>query len=379
MRIGSDGLSLEAGDGRVQAPDRFLQAFEHAPLAMALVGGDDRVLHANPALSRLAGYGRPELHGRALAELTHPDDRAAAGAARRSVVRGEVPSSTVEARLVRPDGRSVWVSISCAAAGDEDGRAGGLVVQLVDVTERKRVERDLTRSNAELGSFAYLAAHELKSPLQSLSGFTALLDRVYGPGLDPQAREFVRWIMDGAGRMDSLIDALLAYCVVDRTETVLAPVALQGVFHDALGQVGREVTSRGATVSADALPIVTGDPVQLGQLLQNLLANALKFVPEGRPPQIHVSAERTADGWMITVADNGIGVEDGARERIFTMFERLHPRERYQGTGIGLSICKRIVERRGGAIWVEPDPTGGSRFRFSLPDVAPEGATLSAA
>ena len=137
--------------------------------------------------------------------------------------------------------------------------------------------------------------------------------------------------------------------------------------------------SYGAVVSAGDLPIVTGDPVQLGQLLQNLLANALKFVPDGRPPEIHVSAERTAGGWTITVADNGIGVADADRERIFTMFTRLHPRERYKGTGIGLANCKRIVEGRGGNIWVEPHAGGGSRFRFSLPDVVPPPSSLPTA
>jgi light-regulated signal transduction histidine kinase (bacteriophytochrome) len=124
-------------------------------------------------------------------------------------------------------------------------------------------------------------------------------------------------------------------------------------------------------VKAAPLPVVLGDPFQLGQLIQNLLANALKFVPDGQSPHVEVSAERTDQGWLVTVADNGIGVEDVSSDRIFAMFERLHPRERYKGTGIGLSICKRIVERRGGAIWVEHNQPGGSRFRFSVPDTAP--------
>ena len=374
MVLGSDGPSLDAVTATIPRPERFFRVFEDAPLAMALVGAADRVLYANPALSHLTGHCRHELGELTLAELTHPADRDAAGAARRSVARGEVVSSAADARVLRRDRREVWTSMSCSATGD-----GDLVVQLVDITERKRAERDLARSNAELSSFAYLAAHELKSPLQALIGFTALLDRVHGDRLDPQGREFLGWILDGTARMDALIDALLAYCLVDRSETVLGPVALEAVLGDALGQVGREVNARGAVVSTGALPTVTGDPVQLGQLLQNLLANALKFVPDGRPPQIDVSAERAADGWTVTVSDNGIGVADGDRERIFTMFARLHPRERYQGTGIGLAICKRIVERRGGAIWVEPDPSGGTRFRFSVPDVVPPASTLPAA
>jgi PAS domain S-box-containing protein len=345
-------------------------AFDDAPLATALVGFDDRVRYANPALCRLTGYGADRLVALRVADLTHPDDRGAALAARRSVADGASPTSTTEARLVRPDGRVVWASMSCArtAGADDDGPC--LVVQLVDVTEQRQAERELTRSNAELSSFAYLAAHELKSPLQALSGFASLLDRVHGPQLDPQGREFVGWIVDGASRMDALVETLLSYCSVDTAETVLAPVALDEVVAEALAQLDGEVRCRAAIVTVDPLPLVTGDPVQLGQLLQNLLANALKFVPKGRRPQIHVSAARDADAWTVTVADNGIGVDDDARERIFAMFERLHPRERFKGTGIGLSICKRIVERRGGTIWVEPDPAGGSRFRFRLPDVA---------
>jgi PAS domain S-box-containing protein len=361
---------LDAVIAGAPAPEAgFLRVFEDAPLAMALLGADERVVYANPALSRLTRRCRHDLVNLPLADLIHPDDRDGAEAARRSVVRGEVLSSTTDARLLWPDGKVVWASISCSATGE-----GQRVVQLVDVTRRKRAERELARSNAELSSFAYLAAHELKSPLQALTGFTALLERVHGDQLDSQGREFLGWILDGAGRMDTLIDALLAYCVVDRSETVLAPVALQAVLEDALGQVDREGArppgrrAHGADADRD------GDAVQLGQLLRNVLANALKFVPDGRRPEVDVSAERTADGWTVTVADNGIGVADGDRERIFTVFARSHPRERYKGTGIGLAICKRIVERRGGTIWVEPNPAGGSRFRFSVPDLPPARA-----
>ncbi len=343
----------------------FRGAFAHAPLPMALVGPGDAVLYANPALCRLTGYRREQLGALTVAELSHPDDREVAAQSLRSVANGSRASSVTDARLLRPDGRTVWVSLSCSAT--EDGSY--LVVQMVDVTDQRWTERELSRSNAELGSFAYLAAHELKAPLQTISGFAGFLDHVYGPGLEPQAREFVNWIVEGAGRMNSLIEDLLGYCAVDVAETVLEPVALDGVVAEALHQLDWEVACRGALVTVDPLPTVTGDPVQFGQLLQNLLANALKFVPEGRRPEVHVSAERIANGWTLTVADNGIGVEDAARERIFSMFERVHPRERYKGTGIGLTLCKRIIERRGGTIWVEPNPTGGSRFCFRMPDV----------
>jgi len=359
----------------VPAAECFRRAFEYAPLAMALVGADDQVVYANPALCRLTGYRADQLGALTLPELIHSDDRPAATAACRAVVDGSRPEATVDVRLARPDGRTAWVSLSCATAPDE-GEGGGLIVQMVDVTEQQWTVRELTRSNAELSSFAYLAAHELKSPLQTLSGFSGLLARMYGPALDPRAQEFVGWIVEGTARMNSLIEDLLAYCSFDNAEPVMQPVALEWVVREALRQLQGEVSARSAIVVVDDLPTVTGDRAQLGQLLQNLLANALKFVPEGRRPEVRVSAERVGSGWTLTVADNGIGVEDAARERIFAMFERLHPRERYKGTGIGLSICKRIVERRGGTIWVEPNAGGGSRFRFRLPDVA---ATTGAA
>lgn len=359
-----------------QPPGR--DGFEYAPLPMAVAELDDRVLYANPAMRSLTGYGAEELGALTIADLTHPEDRESAARARRSVAAGDAPVATVDARLVRPDGRTVWASISASSAPDG---AGGrcLMVQMVDITEQKRRECELTRSNAELSSFAFLAAHELKSPLQALSGFTALLERVHGPLLDPQAREFVAWIADGAGRMDALVEDLLAYCSVDIDETVLAPVFLDDVVAETLAQLDTDVTSRGAVVDVQRLPRISGDPVQLGQLLRNLLANALKFVPQGRRPEIHLSAERGPGAWTITVADNGIGIDDAASERIFAMFERLHPRERFKGTGIGLSICKRIVERRGGRIWVEPNPAGGSRFRFLVPDVLVHESALPAA
>ncbi|MDQ6728393.1 MAG: PAS domain S-box protein [Actinomycetota bacterium] len=354
-----------------EAQQRFRLAFEHAPIGMAVVSPDDHFLEVNPSLCRMAGLTEDELLVRALADLSHPEDREAAAAARRGLLGGGGASSTIETRLRRPDGRVIWALVGCSVVRDDDGRPSQLVAQVVDITEQKRAERELTRSNTDLSTFAYLAAHELKSPLQAVSGFASLLDRVHGPSLDDQGREFVAWIVDGSARMNALIEDLLTYCSVDAAEPVLAPVALDRVVGDALAQIERESAGPAAHVAGDPLPVVTADEFQFAQLFQNLLANAVKFVPPGATPQVHLSAERTPDGWTLTVADSGIGIDDAHRDRIFSMFERLHPRERYKGTGIGLAICKRIVERRGGAIWVEPNGGGGSRFRFTVPDAVP--------
>jgi len=356
-----------AGDGLLY----FGPAFEHAPVGMALVGPENRLLQVNPALCRMAGLPGHELLGRDLADLSHPDDRDAATAFRGRVFAGERPTSTLETRLRRADGMVVWALVGGSLVRGPGGETKQLVVQVVDITAQKRAERELARSNADLSGFAYLAAHELKSPLQAISGFASLLERLHGPSLDAQAQGFVGWILDGSSRMNALIEDLLTYCSVDALGPALGPVPLDDAMSDAVAGMEEEMAERAAAVDADALPVVTADSMQVGQLLQNLLANALKFVPPGTRPIVHLSAERGAEGWTVTVADNGIGVDDPDRERIFSMFERLHPRERYEGTGIGLSICKRIVERRGGTIWVEPNPGGGSRFRFTIPDAVP--------
>lgn len=354
-----------------EAEQRFRLAFEHAPIGMAVVGLDDRFLEVNPALCAMAGVAEVDLLGRPMGALSHPDDRHPAAAARRGLIDGGEVSDTIETRLVRPDGRVVWALVSASVARDGAGRPSHLVAQVVDISRQKQAEAELTRSNADLSSFAYLAAHELKAPLQSVSGFASLLERLHGPALDPQARELVRWIVDGSGRMNALIEDLLTYCSVDAAEPVMVDVALDELVGEVVSALEADIAAAGAEVAAGRLPVVTGDPLQLRQLVHNLVANALKFVEPGRGPRVHVSAEPALDGWTVTVADNGIGVTEEHEDRIFAMFERLHPRERYSGTGIGLAICKRIVERRGGSIWVEPNQGSGSRFRFFLPD--PDG------
>lgn len=332
-------------------PATYRQAWDRAPVAMALVEPGGRLLQVNRAWLRLTGRPSDDPAASHLADLVHPGDRQAVAAG----------ASAVEVRLARPDGRTVWTSISWDA--------GAPLVTMVDITDSKRALHEAARSNAELSSFAYLAAHELKAPLQAISGFGALLQKVHAPQLDDNGRECVAWIVDGASRMNSLIEDLLAYCAVDGADAAMAPVSLEDVLADALNQLKAEIAGREAVIESGPLPVVTGDPAQLVQLVQNLLANALKFVEPAQVPRVAVSAEREGPSWVITVADNGIGVAEPARERIFGMFERLHPRDRYTGTGIGLAICQRIIDRRGGTIWVEANPGGGSRFRFRIPDV----------
>ena len=242
----------------------------------------------------------------------------------------------------------------------------------VELDERRRAEQrmaqyaaELARSNAELEQFAYVASHDLQEPLRMVASFTQLLARRYRGQLDKDADEFIGFAVDGATRMQSLINDLLVYSRVGTRGKSFAPTDCGAVLQMALDNLARSVEESGAVITHDPLPTVPGDEVQLTQLFQNLIANASKF---GSPetPRIHVSAEKQGPQWVFAVRDNGIGIAPEQQERIFMIFQRLHHRSEYPGTGIGLAICKKIVERHGGRIWVESRPGEGATFYFSL-------------
>jgi PAS domain S-box-containing protein len=228
---------------------------------------------------------------------------------------------------------------------------------------RQRAE-ELERSNAELEQFAYVASHDLSEPLRMVAGFVQLLSDRYTGRLDADADEFIGYTVDGVERMQSLIDDLLAYSRVGRA-TEDRDVGLAEVLAGARRALAAPIAETGAEIEAEPLPIVFGDPRELSQLMQNLLSNAMKFVEDG-PPRVQVSAQRRDEMWELAVADNGIGIEPRHADRIFKMFQRLHGRDAYPGTGIGLAICKKIVERHGGRIWIERGERGGSVFHATL-------------
>jgi light-regulated signal transduction histidine kinase (bacteriophytochrome) len=252
------------------------------------------------------------------------------------------------------------------------GRRAVLAV-IQDITERKRAEEklkltlaDLERSNKELEQFAYVASHDLQEPLRMVSSYTQLLARRYQGQLDAAANEFIAYAVDGANRMQRLINDLLAYSRVGTRGKAIEPTDCAAVLDQALANLKAAIEKSGAVVTHDPLPTVMADDLQLVQLLQNLIGNAIKFHVE-KPPCIHVSAEQKGNEWVFSVRDNGIGIDPQYAERIFVIFQRLHTREEYPGTGIGLAICKKIVERRGGRIWVESQPGIGSTFCFTIP------------
>jgi len=229
----------------------------------------------------------------------------------------------------------------------------------------RKLITELERSNKELEQFAYVASHDLQEPLRMVSSYTQLLERRYGDKLDDKGRTFIAYAVDGATRMQRLINDLLEFSRISTRGKPLQPVDVNRVLGAVRGNLSLAIQEVGALVTNDELPTVMADETQLVQLLQNLIGNAIKF-HGGERPQVHVSAQAAATEWIFAVRDNGIGIAPEYFERIFVIFQRLHARGEYPGTGIGLAVCRRIVERHGGRIWVESTPGQGSTFFFAL-------------
>jgi PAS domain S-box-containing protein len=270
-----------------------------------------------------------------------------------------------EEENLEPDGRHVYLTTKFPLF-DANGNIYAVCGISTDMTARKQMEEELRRSNVELEQFAYVASHDLQEPLRAVAGMVQLLQRRYQGRLDERADEYIDHAVEAAGRMQTLINDLLAFSRVGRRSNPIEAVQSKACLNAAVKNLDSAIRNSNAEITADALPMVHADPSQLIQLFQNLIANGIKFrnITE---PQIHIAAKRVENAWQFSVQDNGIGIEPQYFERIFLVFQRLHTRREYAGTGIGLAICKKIVERHGGNIWVESTPGIGSTFYFTLP------------
>ena len=364
----------QAQERLVQVEGRYGGLLEAAPDAMVVVDGRGGIVLLNLQAERQFGYSRDELVGQPVtniiptgfAERIVADDlRSAKDALEQQIGTG------IELVGRRSDGSEFPIEIMLSPLESAEGIL--VTAAIRDITERKAAEEkllqtvdELNRSNVELGQFAYIASHDLQEPLRMVASYTQLLSQRYKGRLDPDADDFIGFAVDGATRMQRLIEDLLFYSRVGTTGAVLGPASSEAALEYALANLRSAIGESGAIVTHDPLPTVLADKAQLVQLFQNLIGNGIKFHgPE--TPRLHISATSTGDGrWAFAVTDNGQGIDPQYFDRIFGMFQRLHTREEFAGTGIGLAVCKKIVERHGGRIWVESGPGEGSTFRFTL-------------
>lgn len=338
-----------------------------------------KIIYVSPAYERIWGRTCQSLYDdpKSWIDAIHPEDRDRAI----EMIWGQSNkidevSNGFQYRVIRPDGEVVWIWTQAFLITGESGEISRITGIASDITGYKKAEHEirtlldeLKRSNEELQQFAYVTSHDLQEPLRTIASFTQLMERRYKGKLDEDADEFMGYIVDASVRMKQMIMDLLEYSRVGTKQEMFQNIPLESKLNNVLVNLNDLIERSHAEITHEHLPVVFGDKSQLLLLFQNLITNAIKFRKEDEPPRIHISAacDHEKNEYVFSIVDNGIGIEEQYFDRIFTIFQRLHTRDEYQGTGIGLSVAKRIVERHGGRIWVESEFGVGSVFYFTMP------------
>ena len=358
-----DGLLVVGKDGKILLYNNAAQEI----LDLVRADGSSNSPLLTPGQELEYGYTWPPFHP----DMVTPYEPGESPLER--AIRGEaIEGAELYFRIPNTD-REYWLMMTAAPLKADDGTLQGGVGLIRNITRRKRAEADLERkaeelesSNAELEQFAYVASHDLQEPLRMITSFTQLLSKRYKGKLDSEADEFIGYAVDGASRMQVLIRDLLEFSRVGTRGAEFEQVNCELALENAVQNLKAAIDESGAAVTHDPLPTVTADRAQLLRVFQNLIGNAIKFRGKAQP-EIHVAVDRQGKEWVFSAQDNGIGIDPEYKERIFAVFQRLHSSSDYQGTGIGLSICRKIVERHRGRIWIESELGKGSTFYFSIP------------
>lgn len=370
---------------------RFRTTFENAGIGIMLTELDGRIVEANPALGRMLGYTTTSLRQLDQNMLIHSQDRHHSQLLVESLTHHQKPFVKQQNRYLRKDGSTMWGNLMASLILDDKGEPLTLLHMIEDVTELREAEdalsqayleleqrveartqelrlqtEELARSNAELEQFAYVASHDLQEPLRSVSGFAQLLQRRYQDQLGEEGQSFLHYIVTGTDRMRTLIKDLLTYSRAGAKEQPQKLLDTEAVLNDVIASLSARILERDAEIVTGPLPDIWADKTDLTHLFQNLITNALKFNHSSRP-RIEIQAEEQAGEWLFSVRDNGIGIDPEFSERLFTIFQRGHRRDDFDGTGIGLAICKKVVESYHGRIWAEPNLEEGTTFFFILP------------
>ncbi|HEX7025993.1 MAG TPA: ATP-binding protein [Gammaproteobacteria bacterium] len=364
---------------------------ESAPLAMIMADTSGSMVTVNKDAEQLFGYQRRELLGEPVEllfpkrfrnSLTIPQGNSRD---KRMAHPAHISGREREIFGLHKNGKEFPVKVGLNPVRTHSGIF--MLAGFVDISDRKSLEQHLQertlelerqtgeltrayealeRSNMELQQFVYAASHDLQSPLRSISGFVQLLEEDYATSLNPETRECIRRTIENVEQMKTLIRDLISYSQIDAHSIPFEPTDMNQVFEDTTRQLEASILETGAIVTRDTLPVVSGDRLQLVQLVQQLIGNAIKY-HSNKTPRVHMSARKNGTAWRFRVSDNGIGIAPKYQSRIFSLFRRLHTQQDYPGTGVGLPICRRVVHRHGGAIWVESEPGNGSTFYFTIP------------
>ncbi|MDW5562720.1 MAG: ATP-binding protein [Methanomassiliicoccus sp.] len=348
---------------------KYFELYDLAPVGYITLTPNLIIKEANLAASFLLGMERKQLINKPLSRFVSPRSQESFYLHYRRLEQGKQVDTLP---IVRNDGEKIQVRIESNIVNGRIDRGFRSIV--TDVTEVNRVQQQveeyskkLERSNTELQQFAYIASHDLQEPLRMITSYLGLLNRKFGDGLDPMAKEYMSFINSGAVRMRELVQDILEYSRVDTQGNEFARVDMDRVMIAVLNALHIYIDETKTVISSESLPTVLGDEKQMGQLLTNLISNAIKFRRHDAVPRIIVSAVAAGNEFIFSVKDNGIGIDAQYADKLFKMFSRLHTRDEYPGTGIGLAITKKIVERHGGRIWFESEPGKGTTFFFTIP------------
>lgn len=355
-----------------ESEEKFKYIFDNSIIGKSLTFPTGEI-HVNKAFCDMLGYSSTELENINWRDISYFDDIAPTQKIIDSLLSRKTSSARFNKRYIHKNGSIVWADVSTSLRWDEDGKPLYFMTAIIDITERKHVEEalkisleDLKRSNEELEQFAYVASHDLQEPLRMVSSFTQLIELRYKDKLDQDANEFIRFTVDGANRMQRLINDLLDFSRITTRGKKFDRVDIHLVVGQVFTNLWESIEESHAIITQDDLPVIEADETQMVRLFQNLIENSLKFRTE-LPPRVHISVQKNNDYNIFTVSDNGIGIDSQFADRIFLIFQRLNTSAEYPGTGIGLAICKRIVERHGGKIWVESEVGKGTIFYFTIP------------
>lgn len=387
-----------------ETESRYQLVAETVPVGIFYTNLDGRILYVNERWCEIVGITARRAITEDWLSVVHPDDQERVRLTWQNALV-ERTTFACEYRFLHETGEIIWVFAQGVPHEQDQEELTNYVGTITDISQQKQAEQEirqlnalleqkvqertellsqtnrqllgeikasrlmeieLKRSNQELAQFAYVASHDLQEPLRTIISYTQLLAKKYGDHLDEKAKQYMNYIVDGTSRMQQLINDLLAYSRVGTRGGEFEPTDLQKVLNKTLANLQGAIAEKQAMITYDPLPMINADTRQIGQLLQNLIGNALKFC-EKATPKIHITVEKSEENWLIAIKDNGIGIDPEYADRIFVIFQRLHSRQEYPGTGIGLAICKRIVERHGGRIWLESQAGEGATFYFTIP------------